>query len=106
MAPVRVVGLGSLVVASLILAGCGVEAPRQADARVAVEASLAGSQYDRDRTRCTGNPSAWFVERDTDVFICVATRRSGDCDWYRATLKNAGWVVALDQRNAGCVLPF
>jgi hypothetical protein len=73
---------------------------------VAVEESLAGSQYDRDRTRCTDNPSAWFIERETEVFICAAMRRAGGCDWYRATLKNAGWDVVLDRRNAGCVLPF
>lgn len=106
MAPVRFVGLASLLVAASLLAGCGAEAPRQAGARVAVEESLAASQYDRDGTRCTDNPSAWFVERETEVFICAAKRRAGGCDWYRATLKNAGWDVVLDRRNAGCVLPF
>ena len=106
MARVRIVGPVSLLVAAALLVGCGTEAPRQAGARVAVEESLLASQYDRDRTRCTDNPSAWFIERETEVFICVARRRDGGCDWYRATLKNAGWDVVLDQRNAGCVLPF
>lgn len=106
MAPVRLAGLASLIVAALLLAGCGAEAPRQAGARVAVEESLAATEYDRDQTRCTDNPSAWFIERETDVFICAARRRVGGCDWYRATLQNAGWAVALERRNAGCVLPF
>jgi major membrane immunogen (membrane-anchored lipoprotein) len=30
----------------------------------------------------------------------------GTCDWYQATLRNAGWEVVLDQRHAACVLPF
>ena len=102
----RFVGLASLLVAASLLAGCGAEAPRQAGARVAVEESLAAAKYDRDRTRCTANPSPWFIERETEVFICAARRHDGGCDWYRATLKNAGWDVALDRPNAGCVLPF
>jgi len=74
---------------------------------VAVQESLtASSEYDGDRTRCTANPSPWFIEREADVFICVARRRAGRCDWYRATLKNAGWDVVLDRRNADCVVPF
>ena len=72
---------------------------------MAVEESIAASEYDRGRTRCTDNPSAWFIERDTDVFICAAKRRSGGCDWYRATLQNAGWEVKLERRNADCILP-
>ena len=102
----RLVGLVTLLGCALLLAGCGGESLRQAGARVAVEEQLAASQYDRDRTRCTDNPSAWFIQRETTVFICAARRSDGGCDWYRATLKNAGWDVVLDQRNAGCVLPF
>ncbi len=102
----RFAGLAFLLVAALLLAGCGTEAPRQADARMAVEESLSPAQYDRERTRCTDNPSAWFVENEAETFICVATRTDGRCDWYRATLKNAGWEVVLDQRGADCVLPF
>lgn len=106
MRPVRFAGPSSLIVVAFLLAGCGAEAPRQAGARVAVEEVLASSEYERDRTRCTDNPSAWFIERETDVFLCVARRRSGGCDWYRATLRNAGWEVALDRRDADCILPF
>jgi len=100
----RLVALALLLVGALLLTGCGTESPRQADARLAVEEAL-GEQYDRDRTRCTDNPSPWFIEREATVFICVARRREGGCDWYRATLKNAGWEVVLDQRDADCVLP-
>ena len=73
---------------------------------MAVEESIAPSEYDRGRTRCTDNPSAWFIERDTAVFIRAAKRRSGGCDWYGATLQNAGWEVKLERSNAGCILPF
>ena len=64
------------------------------------------SNRDRDRTRCTDNPSPWFIEHEATVFVCVARRRDGGCYWYRATLKNAGWEVVLDERHADCVLPF
>ena len=105
MARRRVIESAALLFAALFT-GCGAEAPRQADARIAVEESLEASRYDRDRTRCTDNPSAWLIERETEVFICAARTRAGGCDWYRATLKNAGWEVVLDRREAGCVLPF
>ena len=62
--------------------------------------------YDRDRTRCTDNPAPWFIEKEATVFICAAKRRDGRCDWYRATLRNAGWEVVLERPNAGCVLSF
>ena len=67
--------------------------------------SLSAASYDVDRTRCTDDPSAWFIERETTVYVCAAKRRDGGCDWYQATLKNAGWDVVLDEKNAGCVLP-
>ena len=102
----RVVGLLSLVVSVLLLAGCSSESPRQAGARTAVQDSLPKTRYDVDRTRCTDDPSAWFIEKETTVYVCAAQLRDGGCDWYQATLKNAGWDVALDEKNAGCVLPF
>jgi hypothetical protein len=98
--------LGLSVLGVLLLAGCGAESPRQADARTAVQHVLPASRYDVGRTRCTGNPAPWFVERETDVFVCAAKLRHGGCDWYAATLGNAGWEVTLDRRNAGCTLPF
>ena len=106
MTGARRAGLASALLSVLLLTGCGSESPRQAAARAAVEGSLQTSEYDIDRTRCTDNPAPWFVERDTAVFVCAARRRDGECDWYQATLKNAGWEVVLDERRAGCVLPF
>ncbi len=89
----------------LTLVGCG-ESPRQTAARLAVEARLPASRYDVDRTRCTGNPAPWFVEKNATVFVCAARRRAGGCDWYQARLGNIGWAVSLQRRNAGCLLPF
>jgi hypothetical protein len=102
----RLAGLASLLACLLLLTGCGTESPRQADARGAVQGKISASRYDVGKTRCTDNPSAWFVERETTVFVCAAYIRNGGCDWYKATLRNAGWEVVPDERNAGCVLPF
>jgi hypothetical protein len=102
----RLVGLVSLLGFALLLTGCGTESPRQAGARVAVRDSLPPARYDVDRTRCTDDPNAWFIEKETSVYVCAARLRDGGCDWYQATLKNAGWDVVLDEKNAGCVLPF
>lgn len=88
-----------------VLVGCGSESSRQAGARVAVEEFLP-AEFDRSRTKCTENPSAWLIENEATVFLCVAERREGGCAWYRATLRNAGWEIVLDQRNADCLLPF
>lgn len=105
MTDVRCTGLAVVLLAAVFLVGCGAESPRQAGARTAVENSLTAA-YDRDRTKCTENPSPWLIEQEATVFICVAERHGGGCDWYRATLKNVGWDVVLDQRNGDCVLPF
>ena len=70
-----------------------------------MEESLS-ADYDRDRTKCTENPSPWLIEQEVTVFICAAKRNDGRCDWYRATLKNAGWEVVVERRNGGCVLSF
>ena len=102
----RLVGLVLLITSVVLLAGCGSESPRQAGARVAVSDALPPARYDVDRTRCTDDPSAWFIERKTTVYVCAAKLRDGGCDWYQATLRNAGWDVVLDEKNAGCVLPF
>jgi len=97
--------IAALLVGALLLTACGSEGERQAGARVAVAESISAVEYERERTRCTGNPAPWFVERDADVFICAARLQGGGCDWYRATLKNAGWQVELERRNADCILP-
>jgi hypothetical protein len=106
VAPKRAAALATVVVAAFGLVGCGPGSEREAGARQAVKDALSPSDYDVGRTHCTDNPRPWFVERDTEVFVCAAKRRDGDCDWYRATLKNAGWEVVLEQPRAGCVLPF
>jgi hypothetical protein len=105
VAHVRFAGLLVVLLVVVLSVGCGTESPREAGARTAVEESLS-SDYDRDRTRCTDNPAPWFIEKEATVFVCAAKRRDGKCDWYRATLKNAGWEVVLERRNAGCVLSF
>ena len=103
---VRFTGFALLLAIASFLVGCGTESPREAGARTAVEESLDADEYDASRTRCTDNPAPWFIEKETTVFICAARRADGHCDWYRATLKNAGWEVLLERPNAGCVLSF
>jgi hypothetical protein len=99
-------GLITLLLVLPLLTGCTRESARQAAAREAVVEKLSIMEYDTDGTRCTGDPAPWFVEKDTTVFVCAARRVGGGCDWYEAKLGNAGWVVVLQRRNAGCVLPF
>ena len=106
MARVYLTGPFAVLAAAALLAGCGSESAREGGARVAVEESLSEDDYDRARTRCTDNPAPWFIEREATAFICAAERRDGECDWYRATLKNAGWEVVLERPDAGCVLSF
>ena len=96
----RLVGLVAFArMLSCCSPGCGAESPRQSGARVAVSESLSAARYDVDRTRCTDDPSAWFIERETTVYVCAAKRRDGGCDWYQATLKNAGWDVVLGREE-------
>ncbi len=97
-------GLCVLVTAGL-LAGCGSEDVRQAEARRAVEARTAALGGYAGPVHCTGNPRPWFIEEQASVFLCVARRREGGCDRFRAALLNAGWDVVLDGRDEGCVLP-
>ncbi len=106
MARVRPIRRIVVLLAALLLVGCGVESPREAGARTAVEDALLPADYDVSRTRCTDNPAPWFIEKEADVFVCAARRHDGGCDWYRATLQNAGWEVVLERENAGCVLSF
>lgn len=106
MGHVRLAGFVFVLVSAVLLAGCASESPREAGARAAVEESLSAGDYDRGWTRCTDNPAPWFIEREATVFVCAAKRRDRRCDWYRATLRNAGWEVVLERPNAGCVLSF
>jgi hypothetical protein len=102
----RIAALLAVVVAALFLTGCGPKSERERDAIQAVKDTLPAADYDIGETRCTSNPAPWFVQHDTDVFVCAAKRHDGNCDWYQATLRNAGWEVVLAERQAGCVLPF
>lgn len=94
-----------LLLAALLLTGCSTEDARQADARRAVEARAATLAGYEGSVQCTHNPRPWFVEREATVFFCVARRREGGCDRFRATIENAGWDVVLEARDAGCSLP-
>ena len=100
--------LGAAVALSLAfgLTGCSNEDLRQADARLAVQKTVASRGGYSGDVHCTGNPKPWFVEQEATVFVCVARRDDRGCDWFRASLENAGWSVALERRNGGCVAPF
>jgi hypothetical protein len=66
-----------------------------------------------------GSAGAWFAgylrkeERSTHSslrerlldMLAAARRDDRGCDWFRATLENAGWAVVLERRNGGCVVP-
>ena len=69
----RLVGLVSLLACLLLLTGCGTESPRQAGARVAVQDELSAIALRRRPDALHGHPSAWFVERETTVFVCAAS---------------------------------
>jgi len=94
-----------LVVVASLLTGCSTEDERQADARHAVEQRLVSLSGYTGEVHCTPSPRPWFVERETNVFLCVARREAGGCDVFRATLENAGWAVTVDERDAGCTVP-
>ncbi len=87
--------------------GCGSESPRQELVRASVQRHLVGIEgYELSRTRCTDDPSPWFVSQPASVFVCTVGRTDGSCDWYRVELEGGVPEVALDTRNGGCVLPF
>jgi hypothetical protein len=98
-------------VCALLAAGCGGnEGDGQRLAREATESYLSDNDaYEAGEVRCTGNPSLWFVERQTTEFICAARRANGGCDWFRVELVPVSARVAasveLESRDAGCVLP-
>lgn len=88
-----------------VLTGCSTEDRRQADARVAVQEAVAPLAGYTGEVHCTGSPKPWFVPQQTSLFVCVARRDDRRCDWFRATLGNAGWAVGMQRRDGGCVVP-
>jgi hypothetical protein len=101
------IAFGVLVAVALtaVVTGCSTEDPNQADARLAVQKTVAAAHGYSGQVHCTGNPKPWFVEQQASLFVCVARRDDHGCDWFRASLENAGWAVTLDRRNGGCVVP-
>jgi hypothetical protein len=73
-----------------------------------VEAHVEGLPGYDGEVHCTDSAKVgYLVETETNVFICAARRRDGDCDWFRADLEDGRLLaVRLDQRRAGCVLPI
>ena len=101
----RVVPALLVILAVLVVAGCGTEDERQADARHAVEEKVATVSGYTGEVRCTHNPRPWFISKPATVFICAANRSRDTCDLFTATLRNAGWEVVVSRPNADCILP-
>ena len=66
------------------------------------------SRYDDDDVRCTEAHGVWFKEEETDEFTCAVRLIEGGCDWFavRVDRERQRVRVALDERDAGCVLGF
>ncbi len=91
---------------ALLVTGCSAERPEQQAAReVVTRHVLALDGYDPDDIHCTGNPRPWFVEQETNVYICAVGLGDGDCDWFRVTVRDGSAEVRLEARHGGCVLP-
>lgn len=98
--------LAVLLAVALLASGCEPEDPAQRYVREQVQAHLVTlGGYDPGRTACTGSPRPWFVERATGVYVCAGHKTDGRCDWFTAGLEGQYVTVALDRRDAGCVLP-
>jgi hypothetical protein len=97
-----------LCVVAALGAGCAPEDVQQETAREGVEAHVEGVALYDGEVHCTDAAKVgYFVEAETNVFLCAARRRDGDCDWFRADLEDGRLLgVRLDQRRAGCVLPI
>jgi len=99
--------LAALAVA-LIAAGCG-EDQRQQVAREAVQAWVTARPLSGQRAEgahCTPSArSGWFKIAETELFLCAVRREAGGCDWVSVRLRERGPAVAIESRNAGCVLP-
>jgi len=89
-----------------------VEDAQQEAAREEVQAHVRGldvaSGYDGEDVHCTDAHGVWFREEETDEFTCAVRRIEGGCDWFvvRVDRERRRATVALDARDAGCVLGF
>ena len=97
-----------VVLVVLVVAGCG-EDQRQQEAREAVQAWVTDRPLSGQRTEgahCTPSArSGWYKIAETELFLCAVRRESGGCDWVNVRMLERGPVVAIESRDAGCVLP-
>jgi hypothetical protein len=97
---------------ALVAVGCAGEDAQQEAAREEVQAHVRAlgvtSGYDDDNVHCTGARGVWFHEEETDEFTCAVRRIEGGCDWFvvHVDRERQRATVALDERDAGCVLGF
>lgn len=93
---------------ALVAAGCG-EDQRQQQAREAAQDWVRSRPLSGNRAEgahCTPSArSGWFKIAETELFLCAVRRESGGCDWVSVRLRERGPAVAIESRNAGCVLP-
>ena len=66
------------------------------------------SRYDDENVHCTEAHGIWFKEEETNEFTCAVRVIEGGCDWFvvRVDRERQRVTVALDERDAGCVLGF
>ena len=73
-----------------------------------VRALPVASRYDDEDVHCTEAHGIWFKEEETNEFTCAVRLSEGGCDWFvvRVDRERQRVTVALDERDAGCVLGF
>jgi hypothetical protein len=73
-----------------------------------VRALGVASGYDDEDVHCTDARGVWFRDEETDEFTCAVRRIEGGCDWFvvRVDRQRERATVALNERDAGCVLGF
>jgi hypothetical protein len=104
----RGLALAALTVVLLLASGC-TEDERQQLAREAVQdwvraRPLSGHRV--DGAHCTPSArSGWFKIAETELFLCAVRREAGGCDWVSVRMRDRGPLVAVESRDAGCVLP-
>ena len=97
---------------AFVAAGCAAEDAQQEAAREEVQAHVralgVASGYDDNDVHCTDARGVWFRDEETDEFTCAVRRIEGGCDWFvvRVDRERQRATVALDERDAGCVLGF